>query len=202
MKDVSDVITRLTRVYGDNVLVRKCGVGECLKGGRGIAREDGSPLLYFSQYYADTTNFVEIIDTGPDCKWFRPEHSQVHRKGHWGESTLCPETADGMRWVTEHYWFIKEEVLYPIVFGDGGIKAIGDCVLVLIPEKNQDALIVTPDVIDDKENVYQVHSTGPSLSESIPDNCKVLGPSQVRVFNVNGVKYGCIRETEIFAVLE
>ena len=196
-----DIIPRLTRVYGDNVLIRKCGVGESLKGGgRGVNDENGKPLLYYPQYFADTTSFVEIIDIGLDCKWFTKEHCHLDETG--GERTLCPEMGDGMVRVEEHFWFIPEPLLFPVLFSDAGLRAIGDCIVLEVPEKDRSSLIVTTDRMEDEHYVLKAISVGPGVKEKIPVGAKVLVPRRIRLFKVGGKKYGCVREEEVYGVEE
>jgi co-chaperonin GroES (HSP10) len=197
-----DTISTMTRVYGDNVLIRKCGLGQQLPGGRGIAKDDGSPLLFFSQYFSDTTNFVEIIDVGPDCKWFMPRHSQRRSGRKFGDSTLCPETCESMTHVVEHYWFIKESYLFPMIFSESGIEAIGDALVLRMPEKDANNLIITPDVIEDKQNELQVISVGENVRERIFAGDTILIAGEVRVFAVDGKRYGVLREEDVLGVEE
>jgi co-chaperonin GroES (HSP10) len=188
---------------GDNILIHKCGVGQSLSNGdRGIAKEDGTPLLILPQYYADTTSFVEIVDVGPDCEMFHVEHCQKEN-GDFGETTLCPEMGDGMHHIEEHYWIIKESLLFPVIFpAELDIQAIGDCVVVEVPAKDQSKLIVTCDQFQDKTYVYPVVSVGNGVKDRILKGSQIIVQAKIKIFKIKDKQYGCVREEDVLGVAE
>lgn len=91
--DVIDV-SRI-RPIGDKLLVRKCCRGD-------------EGLIVTPDAYKDHSEFVEIIAVGPKCKHFAGDHA--------GKSVKCPELSDGMHHLDGEFWFVREEVLMPVLF--------------------------------------------------------------------------------------
>ena len=85
----------------DFLYLRKCYVDD-------IRNEDGSVLIHRTDRGTDLTNFAEILDVGPRCKYFK--------KKHIGNKVLCPEFDNGMHGIKNDEWLIKEDAILNAVF--------------------------------------------------------------------------------------
>ena len=84
------------RLLNDFVLVRKDYVDH-------VRNDGGDVLLYHTDITQDTTNFAEVIDVGPDCKYAT--------KSDIGKHAYCPEWEDGMFRVGACDWAIREDLI-------------------------------------------------------------------------------------------
>jgi hypothetical protein len=80
----------------DFVLVRKCVNDH-------VRKEDGSVLLYRTDWDHEQTNWAEIIDVGPKCT--------DAMKGLVGYLVQCPESIDGLHNVGEDLFVVREHLL-------------------------------------------------------------------------------------------
>ena len=202
---MTELIDRIRSIGNDYVLVCKTANGDdCGDGKRGILKPDGTPLLIYDEYTAQTTQFVEIIDVGPACKWFKPEYAQWHNDKWSGEITFSPEMGDGMHWIEGPYWVIKEAMLLPVLFMEAGPKAIGHYIILEVPhEKTKDtAKVITPDVIRDVQHFGNVVSVGDLVVEPLQVGQRVLVPKELFTFETNGKHYACIAEDVVLGIEE
>lgn len=86
----------MIKPLNDFVLVRKCVNDH-------VRNEDGSVLLYKTDFSYDTTNWAEIIGVGNKCS--------ETIKGMLGFLVQCPEFVNGMHFVGDDCWVVREHLL-------------------------------------------------------------------------------------------
>lgn len=82
----------------DYVLVRKC-VNDHIRSG------DGEVLIYLTDHSHEQTNWAEILDCGPKCS---ATMKAMAKEGDW--LLQCPENANGMHFIGEDCWLIRESL--------------------------------------------------------------------------------------------
>lgn len=102
--DVSKV-----RVMGRRLLVRMCFNPD-------IKDEKGRVLIVLPDKTREFTHWAEILQVGPKCKWFKPEHVGLLVRVDEGD-----ENPDGYNWLGDGddgggYWFVDEDKLDAVVY--------------------------------------------------------------------------------------
>jgi len=181
MSKVSDFLERIVRPVGKWVLIRKTARGEQIDGeyvDRGVVLPD---IVW------DNTNFVEIVDVGPECK--------LYTRDMVGAITWCPESPNSLNAAgcPSAFFWVKEEDLIPLLFDNNTITPIQDMVVAEIEESLESGGIHIATRRDLYETWGRVVAVGPKVVD-LRIGHEVLIPEKSFTFLVGDRHLRCIKE--------
>jgi hypothetical protein len=192
------------------VMLRKCGPGQQQQDG---TWKDG--VLYLPDDYERYAwqNWLELVDVGPECKWFKREHcwhGRYPQRGGivWVQDGAAQEHCIDRDTAECQYWMEREPHLQPwfVEHGRKTITILANFVLVETTWVTQQGGIELPDESQYYQKRGRVRACGPEveavLGEALPINTMVLFAKRVKVFMLGGVYLAVMPAGDIEAIVE